>query len=193
MAELARRSPLALVEMSSIPGPEPVTLVELPFQGKLIVRAGVEAREPASAVLGLELPRLLRTASAADVTALGLGPDEWLLLTAADRAESLAAALRQACGPAHHAVVVVSDRMAGIGIAGARAQDTLCAGCPIDLQPLAFPAEAVTRTLLGKAPIVLLRPTAEPRYAIWVNGSFAPYVWRFLENAALEHGVAVES
>ena len=88
-----------------------------------------------------------------------------------------------------HAVVVVSDRMIGIGVAGRRARDVLAAGCPLDLHPAVFAPGAVTRTLLGKATVVLRRPAAVERYELWVNGSFAPYLWLFLRNAALEFGV----
>ena len=97
--------------------------------------------------------------------------------------------LRTALSGHHHAVVVVSDRMTGIGVSGARALDVLAAGCPLDLHPKVFAPGAVTRTLLGKAAVVLRRPGEADAYELWVNGSFAPYVWLFLRNAALELGV----
>ena len=68
--------------------------------------------------------------------------------------------LSAALGTVHHAVVVVSDRMTGIGVAGRRARDVLAAGCPLDLHPAVFAPGTATRTLLGKAAVVLRRPDA---------------------------------
>jgi sarcosine oxidase subunit gamma len=193
MAEPVRTSPLAGLALAerSVSGAEPVTLAAMPFRGKLILRGGDAIRERAARVLGTTLPPALRSVTTADTVLLWLGPDEWLILTAADRAEAMAAALRDALAGLHHAVVVVGDRMTGIRLAGARAADVLNAGCPLDLHLAVFPAGAVTRTVLAKATVVLRRPEEAPAFELWVNGSFAPYAWRFLENAAREFGIAI--
>lgn len=193
MAEPVRTSPLAGVAMPerSITGAEPVTLTALPFCGKLILRAGDSARGPAAMALGVDLPGVMQSAAVGQTEALWLGPGEWLVLTGSDQADATAASLRTALAGTHHAVVVVSDRMTGIGLAGARARDVLNAGCPLDLHPSAFAPGAVTRTVLAKAPVVLRRPAEPEAFELWVNGSFAPYAWLFLENAAREFGVAI--
>ena len=177
----------------SIAGAEPVTLAALPFRGKLILRGGDAVRAPAAEALGADLPGTMRSVAAGETTVLWLGPDEWLVLTAADGADATAAALRRALIGIHHAVVEVSDRMTGIGLAGARARDVLNAGCPLDLHPSVFAPGAATRTVLAKAPVVLRRPGEPESFELWVNGSFAPYAWLFLENAAREFGVAIAS
>jgi sarcosine oxidase subunit gamma len=193
MAEPVRRSPLAGFADPDriVAGAEPVTLSALPFTGKLLLRGDAEVRDRASAVLGCELPGTMRSASGGAVRALWLGPDEWLLLTAPDAVDGSAAALRGELAALHHAVIEVSDRFTGIGIAGARAADTLNAGCPLDLHPSVFPAAMVTRTLLAKAPVVLHRQERADAFELHVNGSFAPYAWLFLENAAREFGFTV--
>ena len=193
MAEPVRSEPLAgqALALHSSPGPTPVALRALPFRGKLVLRGGEAIRGPVAAVLRGELPPMLRAARAGDVEAIGLGPDEWLLLAPPERVDALAADLRAALSGVHHAVVVVSDRMTGVGVAGPRARDALNAGCPLDLHPSVFPAGAATRTLLGKATVVLRRPGEGDAFELWVNGSFAPYVWLFLENAAREFGVDI--
>ncbi len=134
-------------------------------------------------------PALMASAETGRADVLGLGPDEWLILAEPDNVGALATELSAALGTVHHAVVVVSDRMIGIGVAGRRARDVLAAGCPLDLHPAVFAPGAATRTLLGKAAVVLRRPDPAERYELWVNGSFAPYLWLFLRNAALEFGV----
>lgn len=193
MAELLRTSPLAGFASAgrAIPGAEPVTLAALPFRGKLSLRGGDSVRGPAAATLGAELPGAMRGVAVGETVLLWLGPDEWLVLTAADRTEPIAASLRAALAGTHHAIVVISDRMTGIGVAGDRARDVINAGCPLDLHPFAFAPGAVTRTVLGKAPVVLRRPAEAEAFELWVNRSFAPYAWLFLENAAREFGVTI--
>lgn len=189
MAEPARTSPLAGVASKAVPGPEPVAITALPFRGKLILRGGPAIGDATAGLLGAALPALMRSARGDRAEILGLGPDEWLLLTEPGAEDGLADELRTALSGHHHAVVVVSDRMTGIGLSGAHALDVLAAGCPLDLHPEVFGPGAVTRTLLGKAAVVLRRPGEADAYELWVNGSFAPYVWLFLRNAALEFGV----
>ena len=58
------------------------------------------------------------------------------------------------------------------------------AGCPLDLSPAAFPAGAATRTLLGKAEIILSRSDDAPAFEIECGRSFAAYVRDFLFVAA---------
>lgn len=190
MAEPARTSPLAGFADPDrvVAGAEPVALSALPFTGKLLLRGDAKVRGRAPSVLGYELPGTMRSAGGDAIRALWLGPDEWLLLTAPDAVDSTAAALREGLAGLRHAVVVVSDRFTGIGIAGDRAADVLNAGCPLDLHPRAFPAGTATRTLLAKAPIVLHRQERQDAFELLVNGSFAPYAWLFLENAAREFG-----
>ncbi len=193
MVEPVRTSPLAGLNDAarSIAGSAPVTLEALPFCGKLILRGGDAMRGLAAERLGADLPGTMRSIAVGERALLWLGPDEWLVLTAPHEAEQIAADLRQALSGIHHAVVVVSDRMTGIGIEGARARDVLNAGCALDLHPSVFPQGAVTRTLLAKAPVVLRRPSEPEAFELWVNGSFAPYAWLFLENAAREFGVVI--
>jgi sarcosine oxidase, subunit gamma len=181
---------VALAE-HAVAGPEPVTLAALPFRDKLILRGGTVAQGLASTALGLELPGIMRSASAGGIGALWLGPDEWLLLAGEGQAEAIAASLQAALSQVHHAVVVVSDRMTGIGVAGARAPDVLNAGCLLDLHPSVFAPGAVTRTLVGKAPVVLHRPGEALSFELWVGGSLAPYLWLFLANAAREFGIVI--
>ncbi len=193
MAEPVRTSPLAGFADPAriVAGAEPVTLSALPFTGKLLLRGGEEVSGRAKQILGSELPGTLRSTEGGAIRALWLGPDEWLLLMAPEAVDGTAMRLREGLAGLHHAVVVVSDRFTGIGIAGARAADVLNAGCPLDLHPRVFAAGMATRTLLGKAPVVLHRRARADGFELHVNGSFAPYAWQLLENAAREFGFTV--
>lgn len=70
-------------------------------------------------------------------------------------------------------------------ITGHRAVWCLNAFCALDLDLDAFPIGMCSRTLIGKAEVVLWRIAAEV-FHIDVPRSFVPYVWACLEEARLE-------
>jgi len=113
-----------------------------------------------------------------------LGPDEWLILAPHAEAEALEAAIGAALAGRHHALVDVSHRNAAIEVAGDGAELVLAAGCPLDLDPSSFPVGSATRTLIGKAEVVLLKLGEEPRFRIEVWRSYARYLFAFLAEAA---------
>ncbi len=103
-----------------------------------------------------------------DCAMLCLGPDEWLVLGHCD-GDGLS--------------VDVGHRQVVLLVAGAQAEELLNAGCPLDLHASQFPAGACTRTLLGKAEIVLWRRGPE-LFHVEVARSFTAYAWTFLQTAA---------
>jgi heterotetrameric sarcosine oxidase gamma subunit len=119
-----------------------------------------------------------------DRAALWLGPDEWLVL-APDTEVQLARQAAKASGELPASIVDVSHRNLSIEIAGPRAVWCLTAFCALDLDRSAFPIGMCTRTLLGKAEIVLWRLGVET-FHVEVARSFAPYVWQCLEEARRE-------
>ena len=116
-----------------------------------------------------------RCAAANGRLAARLGPDEWLLCAPVGTAEFTL--------EGHHALVDVSHRYAALAVESAM---VLAAGCPLDLHPAAFTPGTATRTLLGKAEIVLWRLPDAPGYRVECARSFAPYVLAFLREAARE-------
>ena len=118
-----------------------------------------------------------------------MGPDEWLIGGAEADADVIQQEIDTALDNAAHALVDVSHRNVAFEIAGPSAAFALNAGCPLDLHESAFPVGAATRTLLGKAEVVIIRPTREPLYRVDCWRSFAPYVHGFLVEAVYGLGV----
>jgi sarcosine oxidase subunit gamma len=120
-----------------------VAVAMLPDATRFIVRG-----DPAAfSGYGVSLPRVACWAeSNGSVSALWLGPDEWLLLLPYGQSLPLGAMA---------SVVEVSDRQVAIGVSGPRAVDVINAFNPLDLHIETFPAGMCTRTLFGKAEIVL--------------------------------------
>ena len=161
-----------------------VAVVRLPRLGRFVFRGRSEAVEAAGGAFGAALPRqACRAALAAGSrAALWLGPDEWLLLLPEGDAENCAAALNRRLAGLPNSLVDVSHRQVGLEISGRNAATVLNAGCPLDLDDAVFPAGMCTRTLLGKAEIVLWR-SAEQCFRLEVSQSYAPYVLGLLREA----------
>jgi sarcosine oxidase subunit gamma len=162
----------------------------LPFYGKLLLRGGQAVHERVDAALGFPLPgEPLRATVGVGAEALGLGPDEWLLLVPPALLDEAVTTLTTALNGLHHALVDVSERFIGLGVEGGIAADVLAAGCPLDLHPRSFPPGTATRTLLGKVEVILHRPEGHAGFRLYIGRSFLAYAWRYLLAAGREHGM----
>lgn len=152
----------------------------LPPAERISLRAPEASVAALSKALGVTLPKKPKTSvSKAGRTALWLGPDEWFVIDEAGN-DPLAACATVA---ALHSAVGVSHRNIAIAVTGAGAAATINSGCPQDLSLDAFPVGAASRTILGKAEIVLLRTAADAfRVECW--RSFSDYVFTFLSEGA---------
>ncbi len=164
----------------------PLTIVpEVPL-GKLVLRGGDEVAAIVEPTLGWALPdRINRASVAENGRAIRLGPDEYLLLVERHNVDALFATLQAALAGRHHALVDISARLVAIEIGGDAVRDTLAAACPLDLHPLAFGPGQATRSLFGKAEVVL-DCLAEARFRLLTNRSIAPYVRRLMVEAGRE-------
>ena len=151
---------------------------------RFILQGGAAARAAASAAFGVTLPdQACRANSLGTRAALWLGPEEHLLIGTLADTEALAAGLQTALADVAHSLVDVSHRQFALEVSGSHASAILNSGCPLDLDISAFPTDMCTRTLLGKADIVLWRTgAAEFRVEVW--RSFADYVAASLREAA---------
>jgi sarcosine oxidase subunit gamma len=166
-----------------------LSLTEAAPCGRFSLRVGPGGVAAAGRGWGVALPaRICRFTTKADRAALRLGPDEWLLVTPHGEGERLVADVRAALEGQSCSLADVSDAYVAVEISGRRAAETLNAGCPLDLDPRAFPVGMCTRTLLAKVQVVLWR--LEPlRFRIEVGRSFAGYASLFLNEAARSSGI----
>lgn len=168
-----------------------------PSDGKKLANSSVtiEAAGPASRLsfratkkgatafgkaLGLALPsKPGATASKAGKHALWLGPDEWLIYDEKSPETTLMPRLANK----EFAATDVSHRNTAYVISGMGAAAVLNAGCPRDLSVKEFPVGTASRTIFGKAEVVLYR-TSKDTFRLECWRSFAPYVWDLLVDAA---------
>ena len=176
VAPLARSGPLATHQAVTVAPVGPGT--------RFSFRGGPEALPLLSAAFGVTpSTEACRAALKGAHAALWLGPDEWLLLASEGDAATLAETLEAALAGVPHSLVDISHRNAGFVVTGDHAPAVLNVGCPLDLDVSAFPVGMCTRTVLGKAEVMLWRQ-APQRFHLEVWRSFAPYVLGFLAQAA---------
>ena len=163
---------------ASAPDCAAVRFLLVPPLTRLSVRAGPDAVGAIGEALGVALPVTpCRSNGIKDRIALWLGPDEWLFIT--DEGAVLPVTQPAA------SIVDVSHALTGVIVSGPRAAWAINAFCALDLDLPAFPVGMCTRTVFGKAQIILWRMDAEV-FRIEVARSIAPYVWDLLEEARRE-------
>lgn len=161
-------------------------LRQLPPATRLVLRGIPQVLAAAADALGLarsDAPcRAVRNDGRA---ALWLGPDERLLLGAADAAEEMVGLLQHALAGMPNSLVETSHAQTAFEVSGPRAAVALNTGCPLDLDLAPFPVDMCTRTVFAKAQIVLWR-TGPEAFRIETGRTFAPYVTKILALAARE-------
>ncbi|GAA3047739.1 sarcosine oxidase subunit gamma [Streptomyces glomeratus] len=169
-----------------------VRLAELPFLAQVNVR--LDGKSPAAdavgLALGLQLPLEPNTVvRAADLTAVWLGPDEWLVVGRPGAQRDLESRIRMAAGDGPVSVIDVSAQRTTILVTGPRARDLLSHGCPLDLHPRAFGPGRCAQTMLARTQVVLVaRDEARAGFWVLVRSSFAAYLTDWLLDAAVEYG-----
>jgi len=185
MAEITRIGAVPPAGLANAPCPA-AELRPLPNAARFIFRGDDDAVAAAGRAFGVELPTTAcRATTEGDRSALWLGPDEWLILAPESAGEAIQQAIAAGLGDIPHALVAVGHRNGGLEISGPAAATVLNGGCPLDLDPEAFPVGMCTRTILAKAEIVLWR-TGPEVFHIEVWRSFASYVWLYLDEARRE-------
>jgi sarcosine oxidase subunit gamma len=181
--------------------PRGVALAERPEVGKIDLRGDAEDRGFLAAVgrvLDIVLPTdALTSATRGEVTALWVGPDQWLVTCPQDEVAGRMGALREGLKDLHHALTDLSDGRLVLGLEGPSARDVLAKACPLDLHPRAFAPGQCASSRLAKADVLIhfVRddPVAGPSFDLYVARSFARYLFAWLEDAGLEFGLQVRS
>lgn len=154
-------------------------------RARILLRCISSARELVGHAFAVNLPTIPnRVNCEGDRAALWLGPDEWLLLAPLGEEPRISAAFRSTLASPTYALIGVSHQHVPLLVCGRKAPHLLNAGCPLDLDLLAFPAGKCTRTVLAKAPILLWRQSCDSFY-VGTLRSYVPYVRDFLAEASL--------
>jgi sarcosine oxidase subunit gamma len=187
MLDLATRRSNSLAGLARGSGNVPAAALEvLPDATKLSFRGRPSAVQAAGEAFGIQLPQTAcRFGVKGNRSAYWLGPDEWLLHATGEHASEPFATLERALAGHSYSLVDVSHRSDAFALSGPSSEYILNHGCPLDLSHRSFPVGMCTRTILGKATILLSRQQTDT-FHIDVWRSFAPYVWQLLDEARSE-------
>ena len=189
MAEtLGRTSPLDAFAQRFADLPDSVRIVEEPYLTMIDLRADGAAAAALTARLGIELPSAASTYTVAGtVTAIWMGPDEWLVTSTSDAPDIFELQLREAVSELGGTAADVSAQRTTLWLSGSHAREVLAQGCSIDLHPRVFAANSAVQTMLGQANVVLSAgDDAGGSFQILVRSSFAHYLAGWLLDAATE-------
>ncbi|MFS8049963.1 sarcosine oxidase subunit gamma [Rhizobium sp. BR 314] len=182
MADLAtRKLPLS----GRHGGSATVRLTPAASASRISLRAPADSVGGLSHALGLQVPTRPKTSASDNGRhALWIGPDEWLVIDE-NGADLVSAA---ASSGVLHSATDVSHRNTAVIVSGPGAEATLAGGCPQDVSLGAFPVGACSRTLLGKAEVVILR-LDDQTFRVEVWRSFSDYAFGLLSEAAEDAGL----
>ncbi len=175
-----------------------VHMGEAAFRGHIALRgdAGTETFiDAVKEIFGVDVPVKPNTTSMPGSARylLWLGPDEWLAIVPDGTESETVTAFMERMEGEHFAVTDVSGSRTVITLSGDRAREVLMKGTSLDLHPNAFGPGQCAQASIARCHMLLHQTSDEPSYDIYVHRSFADYLWRWLEDAAREYGVAVVS
>ena len=183
-----QQSPLVQVEFGEPRGAAP-RIEEKAFLGYLNLRGRPGNTAFLAAVLkvlGVEPPQTANTVvEAGGRRVFWLGPDEWLIVTAAGAQQALRESLLAALDGVFASVVDNSSGLVTIHVTGANAAALLATDCPLDLHQRAFKPGQCAQTRLARAGMIVA-PLVDGRgFEVIVRRSFADYLLRWLQQAAV--------
>ncbi len=161
------------------------TIVEsLPAMGRFSLRCKRENTVAMSKALRFELPlSISQMVQSGNVTALKLGPDEWVLTCPMNERANIEQSLATAYVDAVHSLTEISSREVSIRISGPEAEELLSTSCPRNLAELTVGRGV--RTIFDSVQVVLTREEQNLfRLDVW--RSFAPHVMGLLTVAVKE-------
>jgi sarcosine oxidase subunit gamma len=179
------------MEAASVAKPSGVQLREVPCVAQVNLRGDAgDGAFPAAVrrTLGLDLPTVPNTVtSAVAVSALWLGPDEWLVVGQPGAEEGITARLHEALVGLHSSVVDVTANRAVLEISGGRSRHLLMKGCSIDLHPRVFSPGRCAQTNFSRTIVILQQTDATPTWRLFVRSSFAVYLATWLIDAMADY------
>ena len=139
-------------------------------------------------VLGCRAPEKPNTVARGNgYDMIWLGPDEWLVRSAATHDATRTAPLQAKLGTAFAGLfasaVDIGSGYTVLEISGTRTREVLSRGCPLDLHPKLFGVGQSAQSHYFKASLTLL-PTGADSYELVIRRSFADYFVKIMLDAA---------
>ncbi len=143
----------------------------------------------AELAIGEALPRATNTFAGGSRRVYWLGPDEWLLVTAAADANDLSSALYEALAGQHVSINDLGGGQIVLRLSGVHTRDLLAKGCTLDLHPSVFKKGGCAQSALAKANVLIACVDGQHEFDVIVRRSFADYLLAWLRQAGAEYGI----
>ena len=191
-------SPLHHADLASVAekGPQQggVHFHERKLQGMLTLRCVPSAEQLSmiESLLGVALPTQPLTSVTTDaISVRWVGPDEWLIIVAGDKAFDLEASFFEKL-TGHYSLVNISGGTTIFDVSGSHVVDMLKKSTPVDLHASEFPVGKVVSTVFAKSGAMICR-LADDKFELVVRRSFADYLWLWIQDASREYGLVVKA
>jgi len=188
-----RESPLVAcaVQNATTVADSAVVVSERPFLGHLNLHGDLDDETFHAAVktaLGFSVPVAPNTVTESkQAQACWLGPNEWLIICAEDRRQSLLQELSEALRDLFAAVTDISAGQTIIRIGGDCAREVISKGCTLDLHPRVFNKGQCAQSGIAKVSVLIRHVDDVPTFDVVVRRSFAEYLWMWFKDAAAEY------
>lgn len=139
-------------------------------------------------VLGQSLPVEPNSMTISEHRICWLGPDEWLILTSAERAPELVSRLEAALIGQHAAINDLSGGQLLLNFRGEHVPDLFAKGCTLDFHPGSFAPGSCAQSSLAKANVIFVRTNDADEFDVIVRRSFSDYLVHWLRRAGSEFG-----
>ncbi len=168
-----------------------LVLTERRFLAKINLRGKVDS-DVVKAVVGVALPSEPNTVTDGNnLSALWLGPSEWLLVGPPNAENNMEDAFNEALEGASVGVVDVTEGRTTIRVSGPMARDVITMGCPLDLHPRVFQPGRCAQSFISRSPILIHQIDDTPTFDIHIERSQSDYLWTWLETGGAPYGVAI--
>jgi sarcosine oxidase subunit gamma len=170
-----------------------VTLQEYGLFGHIVLRGNSDDDDFVQGVhsaLGVNLPAVLQSDEAGDVSIRWISPDEWLIVVPSSDAHEAELRLRQYLS-GHFAVVNASGGQTILHLSGTYARNVLMKSMHYDIHDRNFPVGKVVTTTLAKSQVVMRR-TANNSWELIIRRTFSDYIWLWLQDASAEFGLVIK-
>ncbi len=173
-------SPLVQVDVSSAAITERGLLGYINLRGD-VGKGGTKFSKAIKKVSRLTPPQHANTVVRSDDFALyWLGPDEYLLVTLADKQADTIVALQASLDGVFCSVTDVSSGYCLLEVVGGYAQALLAKGCPMELDPSRFSVGDCAQTVIAQSGVLLSPMGNADGFEIIVRRSYADYLQRWL-------------
>jgi sarcosine oxidase, subunit gamma len=172
-----------------------LSLSEGPAMGYLNLRgdpAELDFVERVRKGTNIDLPEVPNTShSSKGISALWLGPHEWLVLVAPGLEIEIQSLLHAVLTNRNYAITDITSGNTSMTLTGVHARELLARGCSIDLHDRLFPPGSCVQTYVAKASVLLWNPDDSSRLDLIARRSFAEYLALWLQDAGSEFGLTL--